>query len=406
MSAVLRTLADIINNQSVTSVATLQSRFTANSYSSTLTSAFDATNSTIIRTNAAANTVAHVAVDLAGSNQYSTYQQLIFTLRQPVYDSPSNYVYTQIRPGSVITSQQFYMDVGTTVTGGTMSSSQVALTFSEADTSGSAQGTSLTLGGNNVGWSPGYPFVSPSNGWDNIRTFWAYITDKCFFWATTNGTSYNVGWGTTYTDSTKQCGPFIQTQYTRYDYHNTMSNNITPVMFNNQRSATGIGFGTSGDLTGVQNVLYTTAINPPFRVHSLISAAPQVGTSWPRQTGQLVNTTIAGRSSAFYPLNSAQVQGTTTSGTTLTYAGAVSTVSSTRYPNPTLTSTGFAMIPWGWELSYVGNHGGNATDQNGVYVFNGDYVPGDTFTYNNKIYMVWPMYSGYSNRIGFAVPME
>ena len=62
-------------------------------------------------------------------------------------------------------------------------------------------------------------------------------------------------------------------------------------------------------------------------------------------------------------------------------------------------------MPFGWEANALGNHGGNASDQCGVYIFNGDYAPGDTFTYNGVLYMIWPMYSGYSNRVGLAVPM-
>lgn len=396
----LRMLADIINNQSVTSVAALQSRFTAGSYHTTLTSAFDATNSLIIRTNTAANTVAHV-MNYATSG-YGSYGDIIFTIRQPVYDSPSNYVYTQLRTSSV-TATNIYMDVGTLITGGTMASSQMALTFDETNNGSVAQGTQLTLGGNNYSYLQ--PNLTVSNGFDNVRTFWAYITDKCFFWAVTNGTSYNVGWGTTYADPTKQGGPFFQTQYTRYDYHNTMNNGITPVLFTNQRT-TGIGYGTSNDLAAVQNLLYTSfTYTLPLRINSMVSAAPQVGTAWPKLYNQAVHMTVAGRTSSNYGLNQTQVAGTATSATAATYAGAVSTTASTRYPNSTLSGTGFAMLPFGWEANYYGNHGGNATDQNGVYIFNGDYIPGDTFTYNNLNYMIWPMYSGYSNRVGFAIPM-
>ena len=116
--------------------------------------------------------------------------------------------------------------------------------------------------------------------------------------------------------------------------------------------------------------------------------------------------TAAGRSNCVYPLNQVQVAGTVGSATTPSYAGAVSTAASTRYPNTTLTSTGFGLMPFGWEASYFGNFGGNASEQSGVYLYNGDYVPGDTFSANGKIYMIWPMWSGYSNRVGFAVPME
>ena len=402
ISTPFRMLADIINTGSITSVSALQARFTSGSYSATLTANFDAANSNIIRTTSPTNTSAHI-YSFEGGNSYGTYGDFGFTLKQPVYDAASSFIYTQVKTGH--TAQNLYMDVGTLITGGTMTSTQLPLTIAETDTNGwSVQGTVLTLGGNNYGQI--YPCLTTSNGWDNTRTFWAYITDKCFFWSVTNGTSYPVGWGTTYADPTKQGGPFFQTQYTRYDYHNTDNNGIFPALYTNQRSGVGVGYGTSSDLTSVQNLNYTTYNYVlPLRVNSMVSALPQVGSAWPKLYNQAVHITMATRSSANTGLNQIQVAGTATSATAATYAGGISTAASTRYPNATLTGTGFGLIPFGWEANYYGNHGGNATDQCGVYIFNGDYVPGDTFTYNNTVYMVWPMYNGYSQRVGFAVPM-
>jgi hypothetical protein len=393
----LRILADIINTPAVTSVSALQSRFTSASYSTTLTSAFDASNSLILRTVDPTNTKAQVSFW-----DYVSRGDINFTLEQPVYDDSSSKVYSQLKTYMASSnSQTLYFDIGTAITGGTMASSGVALTVSE--TLGTTSGTNLVLGGNNLG--QGLTCASSGNGFSNVRTFWAYITDKCFFWAVTNGTSYNSGFGSTYADPTKFGGPFFQTQYTRYDYHNTSANGIYPVMYTNQRG-TGMGYGTSNDLTTVQNLLYTSSTTVPVRVQSMISALPQVGTSWPKIYNSQVHMTMAGRTSSNYGLNQVQAQGTTSSPTTATYAGAISTASSTRYPNPSLSGTGFGIMPFGWEANYYGNHGGNASEQSGVYIFNGDYVPGDTFIYNNKMYMVWPMYNGFSQRVGFAVPME
>lgn len=393
VSVPLRILADIINTSSVTSVSALQSRFTSGSYSGTLTANFDATNSTIIRTVSPANTISHI---MSGDPSSSI---ITLTLEQPVYDAPSSKIYTQIRATGASTP---YFDIGTSITGGTISSSGMLLSASEAG--GSTVGTALTLGGNNYGSQS--VCLSTSNGFNNVRTFWAYVTDKCFFWAVTNGTSYNAGWGSTYSNSTVQGGPFFQTQYTRYDYHNLDSNGIYPVLYTNQRG-TGIGYGTSNDLTTVQNLNYTTAqTTTPLRVHSLVSALPQVGTSWPKIYNQQVHMTMAGRSSSHYALSTGQTGGTVSTATAASYAGAFQTTSNYRYPSANLGGTGFGLMPFGWEANYYGNHGGNASDQSGVYIFNGEYTPGDTFTYNNKIYMIWPMYSGYGNRVGFAVPME
>lgn len=396
LSKVLRILTDIINTNTITSVSALQSRFTSASYHSTLTSDFDAANSTIIRTVDPTTTKAVI-----GSNaDYVSYGYINFVLEQEVYDNSASKIYTQLRHNG--SNAVGYMDVGTAITGGTMSSASILLT--RAETYSGTDGTNLTLGGNNFGLT-NYTFDT-GKAHDNIRTFWAYITNRCFYWAATVGTSYNSGFGSTYNDPTKFCGPFFQTQYTRYDYHNTDSNGIYPALYTCQRNA-GIGYGTSNDLTTVQNLNYTTSsATLPLRVNSVVSALPQIGTAWPKIYNQPVNMTVAGRTSAVYGLNQIQVLGTATSATTASYAGAFSTAASTRYPNATLTATGFGLMPFGWEANFIGNHGGNATDKSGVYIFNGDYVPGDTFIYNNKTYMVWPMHNGYSQRVGFAVPME
>jgi hypothetical protein len=392
----LRILADIINTSSVTSVSALQSRFTAASYAATLTANFDANNSTIIRTVDPANTISHISAPNALSAG-----GIRFILEQPVYDAPSSKIYTSIAsPGG--SSTDGYFDIGTLITGGTISSAGLALTA--AENSAGTLGTVLTLGGNNYGnVTPG---LTAGNGFTNIRTFWAYITDKCFFWAVTNTNSYNVGWGTSYSNSTIQGGPFFQTQYTRFDHHNLDSNGIYPVLWTNQRNA-GIGYGTNNDLTNVQNLFYTNnSYTVPLRVHSIVSALPQVATAWPRIYNQPVHMTMNGRTSGNYGLQTAQTAGTATNAALPSYSGSYSNVTSNRYPSADLLSTGFGLMPFGWEATPLGNYGGNASDQCGVYIFNGEYTPGDTFVYNSKTYMIWPMYQGNGQRVGFAVPME
>lgn len=395
----LRILADIINTSSVTSVSALQSRFTSAAYSATLTANFDATNSTIIRTVSPANTISHLST--GGAGLYLVDNGIEFTLEQPVYDAPSSKIYTRIDcPGAGATT--CFFDIGTAITGGTISSSGIPLTV--AETNSSSQGTFLTLGGNNYGNINSV--VGAGAGFGNIRTFWAYVTDKCFFWAVTNGTSYNVGWGSSYSNSNIQGGPFFQTQYTRFDYHNLDSNGIYPVLWTSQRGA-GIGYGTNNDLTTVQNLYFNSnSTTLPLRVHSIVSALPQVGTAWPRIYNQPVHATIAGRTSALFALNVVQTVGTTSSAILPTYAGSFSSTTNNRYPSADLLSTGFGLMPFGWEATAYGNYGGNASDQNGVYIFNGEYTPGDTFVYNSKTYMIWPMYNGNVSRVGFAVPME
>lgn len=393
----LRVLKEIINTSGITSVSSLQSTWTT--WDATLKANFDAANSNIIRTTSPTGTTAHIAVG-TGGDSYLSYGEFAFTIEQPTYDAAGSKIYTQL--STPASNNYVFYNIGSAITGGTISSSSAAPTVSEG-VGATLYGTVLTMGGNPL--SSANPIFAPSNGSGNIRTFWAYITDKCFFFATTNGTTYNSGWGSTYADSTKFCGPFFQTQYTRYDYHNLDSNGIVPVIYTSPRS-TGMGYGTVNDISTVQNILFTAnASTVPIRAHSMVSAAPQVGSAWPKIYNQYVNMTYASRSTGTINANQVQNLGTVGSSISPSFAGGITTAASTRYTNATLTATGFGLMPFGWEANYYGNHGGNASDQCGVYIFNGDYVPGDTFTYNSTVYMVWPLHSGYSNRVGFAVPM-
>ena len=64
------------------------------------------------------------------------------------------------------------------------------------------------------------------------------------------------------------------------------------------------------------------------------------------------------------------------------------------------------MLPLRWELSWYNLRGGNASALGEFYMFNGDYVSGDQFSFNGKTYMIWPTANGFSSRVGLAIPKE
>jgi hypothetical protein len=407
MTVPLRIITDIINTPSVTSVSALQSRFTSASYDTTLTSNFDAANSNIIRTSSPSNTIAHYTTN--GNAAATSYGNFEFTIEHSVYDNTSTKFYTQLTSNSVgVGVSTYYYAIGDSITGGTISSVGLPISYSDTATSTTASAIvnqiKLTLGGTPLSFTNAIAGPTTSGG-NNIRTFWAYITDKCFIWATTNATSFNSGFGSTYTDPTKFCGPFIVSQYTRFDYHNTNSNGVIPVMYSSPRG-TGIGWGTASDLTSTWNPLYASdSTSLPMRVYNLISAAPQVGSAWPKIYNPYIQPTIAGRGNETVSYTYGAVAGAAGSAGGTSYGSPLTIVASARFVNSTLTSNTFGLLPLGWQHTYYGNYGGNASDQAGFYMFNGDYVPGDTFILNSIAYMIWPMYSGYTNRIGLAVPM-
>jgi len=393
LTAIFRVVADIINNPGVTSVSALQTRATAAPYDATLLAGFDATNSEIIRTVDTTNVKAHYAI--TGTVTSGAHK---FTLEFGSYDNINTKYYVQYS-GTSATA----FTIGNSLTGGTMSSSQLSTTVAETSATTPAT-TSLTVG--NAFSNGGAATASGTAGYSNVRTFWAYITNTTMIWGTTNATSAASGWPSAYNDTAKFSGPHIISQYTRYDYHNTDSNGIIPVLYSNPRTA-GLGFGQRTDYNTAWNPEYTTdQFALPFRVYNLISALPQVGTAWPIVYNPYVQHVVNGRNSNYVGWNTALTLGAVTNAAAASYGSGIASTSAYRYPTADLTGNGFALLPLQWEATYKGNFGGNASDQGGFYIFNGDYVPGDTFVMNNKLWMVWPVSYGYADRIGLAIPKE
>jgi hypothetical protein len=138
---------------------------------------------------------------------------------------------------------------------------------------------------------------------------------------------------------------------------------------------------------------------------NLVNAYPQVGSSWPLVSTPTVNWGVATRFNDYYPLNQG-VPGAATSTTAQTIGIALSNTVSTRFPSADLKTLTYGMLPLTWRHLYYYNVGGDSSAQGGHYIFNGDYFPGDEFTYSTKTYKILPTWVGYSQRIGIAVPKE
>jgi hypothetical protein len=397
-----RVLNQIIGDATIVSTSTLQSSLVSGSASSFLTTGLDYVNSDVKRITTLTNTISHFSQPTNGLNSGE------FTIRQTVYDTTSTYFYYQIydlsATGTTIYTQstQMITSGASGITSGSMTSGQAPLSAVQS-----------TVAGTRVALNTGYylyaagPFVQSVAGMDQIRCFWFYITDTCFLWALTLASSSPLGFGTTYTSGSNYCGPWYFGQYTRYDYFNTNANGVIPYLMTNDRSTNGVGFGVTSDWDSPHNTLYGAhgnIQNPPFMCYNMVSALPKVGTSWPLLTAQQVNWGVGPRYDEYYGLTASG----TNNGTRASLASnpTLFTTVSTRFPSADLASTGFAMLPILWRESYYGNTGGNTSAQTGVYLFNGDYFPGDEFTYNGITYKIWPVYAGYSNRIGLAVPKQ
>jgi len=396
---VFRIANEVINQSSITDAASLGTYLTTNAEAN-VKAGFDSTNSTVVKTATLSTAKSHYARGIASSSG-TTANYHLWTTEFQSFDSSRKYYVQQVNAGTSGTSST---KIGSTITGGTMASTQLPISSTNLATT---DGTALTVGGTTQ--TGGAVTATETNGYTTVRTFWLQINDKGMIWSTTNGVSYNVGFGNGYNDPSKYSGPWIFSQYARNDYHNTDANSIVPLMFTNLGRGAGVGFG--GNVSDWRESRNSMATNPdytanhPFRVFNLINAHPQAGTSWPAVNFPVVNWGLGSRFDEIWALNGTALgAGTNVNGSS--YGAAIFETVNTRYPSADLKSQGFAMLPISWRHSYYGCTGGNMSDKSGYYLFNGDYYPGDQFTYGNKTYVIIPTYVGYSHRVGIAVPME
>ena len=198
----IRTIDDIINTTSTTSISALSTRM-GSSYGTTIATGFSTSTSDLIRT---------VGLSLTKSHLYmGSIDVFRWTLEFGVYDVNTTKYYVQLN-GTGATAM--YGAVSSAITGGTITSSAASISYPSGTSSG-PYGTLLTPAGTVYGGSSTYIMAgssAPANI-STIRTFWVYINDRCIVMAWTLVTSYNNGWGSTYSDSTQQCGPYIFGQY-------------------------------------------------------------------------------------------------------------------------------------------------------------------------------------------------
>lgn len=395
---VFRVANEVINQSSITDATTLNTYLNTNA-DATVKAGFDSSNSTVVKTATLSTAKSHYARgSSSGTTTYANYH--IWTTEFQSFDSSRKYYVQQYGATSSVSTSS--TKLGSSITGGTMASSQ--LPISSPDTA-TTDGTVLTIGGTTETGSQ--VTAASTNGYTNVRTFWMHISDNGMIWGTTNTSSYNLGFGNTYSNPANFSGPWIFGQYQRHDYHGTDANGIIPLMYTSLHRATGQGFGVVGDWQLSHNTMGTspTYTTGPFRVFNLINAHPQAGTSWPVVNFPAVSWGTGNRFDDIYSLTGT-AQGTITSITAATYGATIFETVSTRYPSADLKSQGYAMLPICWRHTYYGCTGGNMTAKTGYYLFNGDYYPGDQFSYGGKTYVILPTFAGYVNRVGIAVPME
>lgn len=407
----------IINDTAIDSVAALGAA--AASWNSAITAGIDYSTTEIIRTVEPTTVRSHlgqIAMNASGG--------LVWTMEFQVYDAPTRKYYISFDStytgGPTVSNNRSRIHVGDTVASGDMDAAQASMSVDlNAEAFTTTSGTPVILSSEApaqllTGVDAYNDIVAPQNS-TNIRTFWMYLNNDCLMVAHTGAESSNLGFNNTYTNAANYSGPYIFSQYNRYDYHNTDANGVIPLMFynitrtsNNTTASPGLGFGvgrlTLSDWARIENVNFSTdTTNSAFHVFNMIDAHVEVGSSWPLMSFPSVNWGSGGRVTEHFALTT---NATGTAATSVTAGRLIHTASQTRYPSADLSTVGYGMLPLRWSNSYRGNQGGNATDRGGFYIFNGDYFPGDTFTYEGKTYIIWPTFRGYTDRVGIAVPKE
>ena len=391
-----RVLNEIINDSTLTSISAVQSKATSASWHSSLTTNMDWANCQLYRTGSGntaltSNTSAHIARPAAAAGNDS----FEFVIRQKVYDA-STYYYTGL--SIIATSAVSTCSVGNGITNAWSSSKWDVTTDTQQST---AQGTLLTVTGVSGAAMTQIPASS------TFYTFWVFITDNTFIWG---GTHVNNGYSvlgypnlSNLSNSTYWHGPYQVSQYTRRDYWNTDSNGFIPVIFTNPARVS-VSFGSAAtDWTAVKNSISATATENPFGIYNYAEIIPTNGSVWTKTTFTQVLWGVGNRYSDLVMTATASAA---TPATSLCYGAYINTTSQYRVLLPSLDGKrGYALLPLTFKRN--GMLGGNVTDKSGYYLFNGDYFPGDEFTYGGKTYHIMPG-NGVcqSSRLGWAIPKE
>lgn len=407
-----RIVNECINNASITSIATLQSIATSQSWATDLLSGLDAANSTIVRTSglSTSNTKSHIYGAPAGT----TTGGVKFTIEFSVYDSLSTKYYYQINTStySANTGGSGYglaSYLASAVTGGTIASSGLPITTANGTTT--PAGTNLSIGGSYQTAAFSTNSSTQAGPANSIFTAWVYISDTGMMYAFNNSGAATTGFpansSTANSSAATYWGPFMVSQYTRYDDWNTMANGIYPVIYPGNVLTFQYGWKYDPSMTSLCNgsagyALFYLFTAPDIAKSYMTQSLSTSGTS--AAAARSVNMTIAGRSSGQQALTSSSAVSTAN---TASYYPIISNTANYKVPNSTLTAASFIQYPIGWEMHIYGFMGGDISEKSGIYLFVGDFSGGDQYTIGSTTYTIWYMFDFVTTiRVGLAVPNQ
>lgn len=395
-----RLFAYILNNSGITSISSLVSSLNAASAWSTFTSTLDTTNSYIVRTNAASGSVAHMARGSSASSVPYLYDLFI---RQQIHDLPAgNYVYYRIFNTSNSQNNDNYL-ICSAISNAAIDSTQWAITATNTGTT--TQGGQITTAGTQTA-------TGVASNQVGFYTAWFYITDYSIMWAFNADSSSGLGISTSSYggSSTGWTGQKFISQYRRFDYWNTSANNIIPVVYTNKyRAGPGI-FTSTSDYNALLNPQAANTSEAMFQVVNLVSDAvpSNSAVSWTVSNQVQVAWGVGTRFSDVLAMTSSA----TTVNTTATgpNTGQMLWIDSgnvnTRMPIANLQNRGYPIMPFTWRNMRYNSMGGNISEIGDFYLFNGDYFPGDEFTWNNRTFVLFPTGQSWTSRLAIAIPKE
>ena len=393
LAQALRVVNEIINNTGITSISALRSA--GSGWAADMLQYLDDSTSYIYRTTETTGVVSHIARPSVASGAFAFDWLVEFS----TYDAPTVKQYMRVYNGNTNTNSSVE-SYGSAVSG-SLGSGNWSTSIATSNTS--SQGTTITINGN---LTSGRSVATTSQ---YLTTLWVYVTPYSLVWTAifNNGTFQPSGWfgtNSNYASTTWTSGPNIYSQYRRYDYWNTSSNGILPFVYINP-NMTSPGFFTSTSELGITNPNSSSATECTFYAFNYINATPGTGTSFPVTYAIRVATGIGTRyadTTALTASSSSSVNATDTC------YGAVLNTSTvqTRIPSSNLLTKGFSILPLTIRNMNISMLGGNISDIGDFYLFNGDYFPGDEFSYNNRTFVIFPVGLGYTTRLGLAIPKE
>jgi len=261
--------------------------------------------------------------------------------------------------------------------------------------------------------------ASPANN-QTYTTMFAFVTDNCFyvqFFTNANPTNPGKGIPIGSDIPSRSTRPIMSWQYTRSDPWNLSSNSIFPAIYNNIGTYN-TTFCDSVYLSSAQNNYDSQIAWSALRAYTSINAQPSTtATSWPL-IHDIPATLGIGN---FYPDMSAQGQNVygyyhfndtyqNVSEPGGYHFGPVfaSTSSNSRWYSNDINTAGYALLPLSWRNTWYFNNGGNITNRTGIYMFNGNFWPGDNITTaTSKNYYLLPApLSNNSSLLALAFPKE